>query len=168
MEPLLDPAHHGFRDDDFTPQFLRKSFHARGDVHRIADRRIVVPLGRTDVPDRHGAVVDADSDRQRGKRLPLEFLIERIERHQHGKRALHRLAARVLRLTRRAEEDHHSIADELVDRSVVAMDSMHHAVEIALQNSRDHLRGHILGKGCEVAHIAEEHAHFGELPAHSG
>ena len=92
-------------------------------VHRslfVVLREFLVEIG---VGSAIGAVAGAlarDADARTRRRL------------HHRERALHRVAAGILRFSRRAEEDHHAIADELVNGSVIAVDRLYHPVEIPL------------------------------------
>src|SRR5438477_13104729 len=84
MEPLLlDPAHHRLRDDDLATQVLREPLDARRDVHRVADRRIIVALRRTDVSHRRGPIVYADADDDGGQALAREFEVQLVELGHH-------------------------------------------------------------------------------------
>src|SRR5258706_7823760 len=61
---LFDPAHHGLGYEDLASEVLGESLKSSGDVHRVADRRIIVPLRRSDVADGDRPVVDSDPDRE--------------------------------------------------------------------------------------------------------
>src|SRR3984893_17158947 len=50
-------------DDDAAAVILGHAFEARGDVHGLADRGIVVPLWRADIADHGWARIDADLHR---------------------------------------------------------------------------------------------------------
>ena len=52
-------------DQDRQAVLLRQAFDARGDVHRVADRRIAEALLRAEIADAAGAGVEADADLDR-------------------------------------------------------------------------------------------------------
>src|SRR5689334_13323624 len=116
-------------DDDGGAVALVGAFQPAGDVHGIADHRVVQPNLRTDIADQHVAGIDADAD--------FYFLAMVIDetRLLHRTLASERRAAAIDGVVgigrRRAPERHHGIADELVDGAAAALDLRRHHVEIA-------------------------------------
>src|SRR3982751_3711552 len=47
VEAIPDPRNHRLGDDDLAPEVLGEPLDARRDVHRVADRRVVVPYRRS-------------------------------------------------------------------------------------------------------------------------
>src|SRR6185295_2022004 len=96
---------------------LGELLDARGDVHGIADRRVLAALRRADVADDDATGVDADAHAQRRRTALGALAVEVLELLLHGERAAHG-ARRVIGLfDGRTEVGHDAVADELVERA---------------------------------------------------
>src|SRR5689334_294324 len=115
--PLIELFEYFARHDQRVTELLRQSLDARGGVHRIADHRVLVPVVRSYVPHHHLAHVQADADRDRLEALAAEGAIQPLEAREHLARGSDGAMRGSRERLRRAEEAHHAVADELVDRA---------------------------------------------------
>ena len=67
---------------------------------------------------------------------------------------------------RRAEQCHHAIAEELVDRALVTMDGAQDHLEGAVHDLVDLFWVQVRGHGREAGDVREEHGHLLALPFH--
>ena len=127
-------------DDDPGAVLLVQRLEPGAQVHRVADHGVAHDRVGADVAGHHLAAVDADADVQARPPERLPFGIQHVERPDHLQRRLHRVLGVVRVVERRAEERHHHVADELVERAVVREHHLHHAREVLVQ-----LRDDVLG-----------------------
>ena len=92
------------------------------------------------------AGVHADAD------VELDAVAE-LDRRAHGAQGV------VLVQLRNAEDGHHRIADELLDRAAVSLDRGPRGVEVASHHGTRRLRVETLGAGGRARHVAEQHGH---------
>src|SRR5262249_28336820 len=69
--------------EDRHAALLRQLLDPGRDVHGVADRRVLAPLGRPDVADDHGARMDADTHPERGRPAGRALRIQAAERRVH-------------------------------------------------------------------------------------
>src|SRR5258707_14937276 len=109
-----------------------------------------------DLSERRVARSNADSETERVT-LAVPLLgqsvdaLAHIERQSHG--ALGMLGAR----KRVVENDHDSVAEEPLERTLVAEDEHAQALMVLVQHCHDFFRLRALGKGGKAAQIAEYH-----------
>ena len=107
----------------------RHLLHARGQVGRLPDRRVVHVQIRADGADDDLAGVEAHADLD-GHPVraedSLRVLRDRLLHPESGVAGAHGV---VLVGERRAEERHDAVAHDLVDRALVAVDRLHHVLE---------------------------------------
>jgi hypothetical protein len=97
---------------------LRSLLEARGDIHGVTcDEAFLCP--RHDLP---GVDADAGLDAELRKRLA------HLRSRAHGPKSV------VLVRNWHAEDRHHRVPDELLDRPAVPLDDRLHAVEVAAEN----------------------------------
>src|SRR3989454_8002426 len=114
-----DGVARGFADQDADAVAFGAALEARGDVDRIAHRRVRAPHLRTHVPDPHGAGIHADADHERRPAARGELGVQPLALALHLDGGEHAVA-RVLRVVhRRAPERHDRVADVLVERAAV-------------------------------------------------
>ena len=119
---------------------LRRLLEPRGDVHRVARRQPLLGAGHD------GARVQPDArlDAELGKRVA------------HLRRRPYRAERVVLVSRRHAEDRHHRVADELLDRSLVALDDRLHALEVAREQSAKRLGIQLLTQRRRARDVAEQ------------
>ena len=122
---------------------LRGLLEARRDVHRVARRQ---PLLR---PRHHLARHDADASLQAelGQRVP------------HLERRPHRTQRVVLVQHRHAEDRHHGVADEFLDRAAVPFDDRLHPLEVAGEQRAEPFGIERLAECSRAREVAEENRH---------
>ena len=98
---------------------LGQAFDPAGQIHRIADGRVVELLLGADESDHRGPRVDPDPDVE-VPAGPSQFLLERQQDPLHLERGSNRVFGVPRILERRTPESHDAIADELVQRPSVA------------------------------------------------
>ena len=103
---------------------LRRLLEPRGDVDRVTGREPLLGAGH-DLAGRHA---DASLDAELGERVA------------HLDRRAHRPQRVVLVHDRDAEDGHHRVADELLDRAAVALDDRPHPLEVAGEQRPQRLR----------------------------
>ena len=116
------------RDDDLS-RLGDAALEARRNVDRAAQDRVVDAFLRADVADNGRAAVDPDAnldDRQSDfLALVVPFADEPLQHdaRQHGAIGV------IILLDRCAEEGHHGVADEFVERAAIREDRFHRATE---------------------------------------
>ena len=125
---------------------LGRRLHARGGVDEVA-RDHPLPLGA----DRHSGLTgeDAGADLQGG--IELGNGRDEVERCANGPLGV------VLLRDRRSPDRHHRVADELLDRSAVALDERPRLLEVAGEELARLLRVPTLRGRGEADEVGEEH-----------
>jgi len=98
-------------------------------VRGLADGGVVHVQVAADGPDDHFAGVQADADGDRHSRGAADVLGVALDRLLHPERGVARAHRVVLVRDRSTEQGHDAVAHDLVDRSLVAMDGLHHPFE---------------------------------------
>ena len=88
----------------------------------------------------HRPGVDADADVELGAPAALPARVELMQSVEHLERRLDRVVGVVGIVERRAEQRHHHVADELVERAVVAEDDLDHPREVLVEHADDLFR----------------------------
>ena len=88
-------------------------------VDRIADRRVVHTVRRSDISHDRRSIVYADTKADRSAKLFFQLLLQRLRALDHVKRRFYRLVNAVLLRQRSAPECHGTIADKFVQRTAV-------------------------------------------------
>ena len=143
-------------DHDVRAVLLVGGFEPAGDVHGVADDRVVEANLGTDIADQHVAGVDADAHLD-----GAAVVVDKLGGAQGALARQRRPAGgqRVVRIVeRRAPERHDGIADELVDGAAVRVDLPRHHVEIRRQQRHDPF-AHAFGQAGEAGDIGEQHRH---------
>src|SRR5687768_5728005 len=109
-----------FRDKD-ARYSLGESLDPACEVHRIADRGVIEPIGRADAADHRAAGVDADADIEAGAET-AELAAQLLQRIGHLQRCRDRPGGMIGISGGRPPEGHDRIADELVERAAMAED----------------------------------------------
>ncbi len=134
-----------------------------GDVHRVADHRVVHAALGTDVPGNHLAAGDADArlepDARHGRDL------EPRHRLLHLQRGAHR-TLRVVRVHhRRAEEGEDAVAEQVGHRAALALDRVARHRQVAVQQV-ERVLGCLVGTDRGIAaQVGEERRHEASVPA---
>ncbi len=129
---------------------LCRLLQAGRDVHRVSGRE---PLLRA----RHDlARVDADSQRERRPVVPLELVVQRLERLAQLGGGANRAQGVVLVHLGHAEDGHHGVADELLHRAAVLLDHRLGGLEVARQHVAQALRIEPLAERGRAGDVAEE------------
>ncbi len=119
-------------DDDRARR--RHRLQARGEIDRLALRRVVHAQVVADAPDDDGSGIDPDAQRElepAGAPQRLRVLANRVldgEARRDGPDAM------ILVRDRRPEQGHDAVARELVDGAFVPMDRFHDAREAAVHD----------------------------------
>src|SRR6266478_5154946 len=143
-------------DNDFGIELLGRGLEARRQVHRVTDSRVLHMLFGADVPDYGATRVDSYSHAHARTSLGLPFDAQRLQFLLHLQRRGDRMLFLVRVIERRTENHHHSVAQELVDRTLIAQHNLDHAVE-ELAQQFDHLfRLHRLRYRREAADVCEQ------------
>ena len=100
-----------------------RGLEARRHVDRVAHHGVAV----ADRSRHHLAGVDADAEREAHAELLAALAVRVLHRLLHGEAGPHGALGIVLVGDRSAEDAHHVVADELVDRSAEALDLAHRA-----------------------------------------
>ena len=135
---------------------LRGLLHARGEVHRVAHRRVFGHVLRADVADDHGAGVDADAHREVQAVLAFDLLRERFDLVQDLQRREDRPLRIILVRDGRAEEREESVAHEPGDRPLVALDRSGQDRERAVHQLPPIFRIQPLGEGGRSDDVTEQ------------
>ena len=127
----------------------------RADVHLVRRRRLLEP--RRDV---HGVAGDETLARARddlaGVDADARLHAERRQRVAHLVRGSQRAQRVVLVQHRHAEDGHHRVADELLDRAAVALDDRLHPVEVAREQRAQRLGIRRLAERRRAGDVAED------------
>jgi hypothetical protein len=154
MEVARDEAVGRLRDDDATG--LGRLLEARGDVRRVADRRVVHAEVVSDTAHDDEAGVDALPDLEGQPLPPLELLAVILERRPDPDGGVDGPASVLLVSDGGAEEGHDAVAEELVHGPFVAVDLGQHQLEGARHDGVDVLRIEPLGERGESGNVDEE------------
>jgi len=103
--------------------------------------------------------VDANAHVEIDAVAVLHFGRERLHLALDGEPRGDGPARRILQRQGRAEERHHPVAEELVDRSLVVVDLAEDQGEAAVHELVHHLGAHSLGQVRGVDEVAKEHRH---------
>jgi hypothetical protein len=131
-----------------------RAFEPGGDVDGVA-RHERVAGGRVAGDDLAG--VEPDPDRDLDAPVAHELTVQRAECLPHLDGRADGSERVVLVHRRRAEDGHHGVADELLDRSPVALEDAAHLVEVARVDPPHRLGIDALAEHRRVGHVAEEH-----------
>jgi hypothetical protein len=125
-------------DQELTAVLLGRPLQAGGEVHVVADHRVVHPLLRPDVAAHHLAGGQPDADLDRDLAAGATALVEGGEPRLHLERRIHG-ADGVGRRPRegRPEDRHDRVADELVEDAAVLEDDVHHHGEVVVEHLHD-------------------------------
>ncbi len=126
---VLDEAVGRIADQDLAR--ARSRLEPCSHVHRVA-RDEGLPRRRVTGHDRPG--VDAGANAEVDSPALLELAVQLAERGSHLGRGPHRSQWVVLVHRRRAEDRHHRVPDELLDRAAVALDHRPHIGEEAVHH----------------------------------
>ncbi len=125
--------------DDMRVEEPCHALDAGGRDHRPAHHDQLAPLGRADGPGHHRARGDAHPDVEAREALAGPGGGQRAHRGHHLDRRPHRPRRRVLAALGHAEQDDDLVADELLDRALVAEDHLDHLGEVLVEEP-DHDR----------------------------
>ena len=142
--------------------------HPRGHVHRVAQRRVLVPQVGPDVADHDRAAVDAGADPEVDALCCLQLAGELVGGIEHVERGEDGALGVVLVRDRGAEEREQRIALELGDRALVAKDSAGHEVEGLVDERRPVLRVDLLCEPGRAHDVDEERRHGLALAGQAG
>src|SRR5690606_17239622 len=84
LEVVLDQLVGVLADEDGDAELLRRGLETRGEVHAVADDRVLHSLFATDVAGDHLARVDADAGLDRPDATRDELRVQRRERLAHA------------------------------------------------------------------------------------
>ena len=87
-----------------------------------------------------GPGADADADVERRPPFGRPLLVQPVQLANHLERRLDRMIGMLGIVERRAEQRHHHVADELVERALVREDDLDHAREVLVQHRDDLFR----------------------------
>ena len=160
-------------DDDRRAIFLGAAFQPRGEVHGIAQHRIIEAQIRTHIADHAGAGIDAEPDLHREKRyavlqrLCLALVIEIVDPPQHVERCRAGMGLVIAVVERSVPERHDGVADIFVDRSLALDDGVGQRRQQPVHQLREALRIVLEGlrDGGEAAHVAEQDRHVAHFAA---
>jgi hypothetical protein len=108
---------------------LGQLLRARGQMGRLADRRVVHPQVAADGADHHLARVQADSGLDHGTVIPPDLFRIATNGRLHVEGRIATADGVILVGQGRAEEGHDPVAHDLVHRALVAVDRLHHSLE---------------------------------------
>ena len=94
-----------------------------------------------------------------GRPSACPLRVQHVQPLRHRERRLHRVIRVRLVVQRRAEQRHHHVADELVERAAVLEHDLDHPREVLVQLRDERFRLAALGDRREAAHVREQHAH---------
>ena len=149
-EVLRAPA-----DDDLPRPGEREE--SRREVRGVADGRVVHAEVRADGADHDEARVDAHPHAELDAVRSPHFIGQRAELPLDRERSAQGAMGVVLVRDRRAEQRHHAVAQELVDRSLVAVHFGQDDFEGPIHDAVDVLGVEALGHGREARHVGEHH-----------
>jgi len=157
----------GLDGDRVTHEAIRQSseqrlvvagglFEPRRDVDGVAGDE-PLPGRRVACDDLAG--VDADPVRQRDAVTSFELAVQLDERRLHRRSRPNGAQRIVLANPRQAEDRHHRVADELLDRAAVRRDGVAHRVEVQAHHLSQRLRVEGLGEARRPLQVAEQNRH---------
>ena len=155
MEIVADETVRRFGDDDASG--IGGLLHPGRDVRRVAHRRVVHPQVAPDAADDDEAGVKSLPHPEADTAAPLQFVPVALEGPLNAERGMHRALRMIFVSDGRPEERHDAVAEELVDRALVAMDLGQHQLEGASHEPVDVLRIQSLGHRGEARHVDKEH-----------
>ena len=138
VEVVGDEPVRGLADHDRSR--LRGLLQARGDVGRVADRRIVHPEVAADAADDDEPAIEALAHLEGEGALALQLALIVLEGTLDAERGAHGPLRMILVSDRSAEECHDAVTEELVHRAFVPVHLGQHDLERVL-----HQRVHVLG-----------------------
>ena len=139
-------------DDDLAR--LGEPEEPRGQVRRVPHRGVVHPQILADGADHDEARVDAHAHSELDAVHPSHVVGQRFELPLDRERTL----GMVFMGDRRPEERHHPVAEELVDRALVAMNRTQDDLERAVHHRVDVLGIELLRHRREARHVREHHS----------
>ena len=134
--------------------------HARGEVRRLAHRAVVHAQVAADSAHHYLAGIHAHADLHTEAETALQTDGESADRLLHPERGIAGSDGVVFMGHRRAEQRHDAVTHDLVDRALVAVDGLHHALEHGIENQACFLGvalGHQLHRALEIGE------HHGDL-----
>ena len=149
----------------------------------VADRGVVHPEVVADGTHDHEAGMQSHPEGQVYIAAGRHGHRVRLDRASDVERGQYRPARVVLVRDRRAEQRHETVAQELIDGALVAMDLSQRAVEEAAQQRVHFVGAELLGERRRTDDVAEQHGHrlalalqgaarredlFGEMPGRIG
>ena len=135
---------------------LRSLLQARRDVDGVAGRDRL--LARR-IADDHFAGVDPDPLFKANAVAPLELHVQPRQGAAHLVRRSDGAQSVVLVNDRHAEDRHHGVADELLDRTAVPFQHGSHLLEVVQHHPAHRLRVHALAEAGEARDVAKQHGH---------
>ena len=166
---VAEPLGGFLADDQVHAVELAEALEPRGQVHRIAEQRIVKMLHRPEIADAALAAVDPDADSHRCPRSARRLRLVRPKAVQFDQLLAHGLsgADRVLGVLRVVERGvpkrHDAIADVFVDGSLQLGDDLGHRRQKAVHELGQGSGVHAFGEGSKAADVAKHdrhHPHF--------
>ena len=139
---------------------LRGLLQARGDVGRVADRRIVHPEVAADAADDDESAIEALAHREGDGALAIQLALIVLEGTLDAERGAHGPLRMVFVSDRSAEERHDAVTEELVHRAFVSVHLGQHDLERAR-----HQRVYVLGvePGRECGEAGDVHEQDSDL-----
>src|SRR3990172_5006925 len=151
IDRVAHEAERGVTEQDLAG--LSGLFQARRHVHRVAGHE---GLAGGRVAGHHLAGVDAGAQLDAQAVVALEVLVPGRERVAHLGGRAHGAEGVVLVDRRHAEDGHHRIADEFLDRAAVALQDLLHRGERAAEDPAHRFRVEMLPDGGGAGDVAEE------------
>jgi hypothetical protein len=130
------------------------------EVGRIADRRVVHAEVVADLADDHRPGVEPHSDTQLHLVRQPKLRPTHLQRQLDSDRGKHGPARVILMGHGGAEECHEAVAEELIDRPLVAMDLGKGQLEELVKEGMHALGAEAFGEGCGACDVAEEHGNL--------
>ena len=127
----MNPQTDIFAHKDSGPKLLVQAFEARCQIHRVAKGRVVHALNRPKVTDHGLPDMNAKSREEWLQTLSLKLGVELFARQSAHKSCPASSLDMVRLWIGCVPEDHHSVADELVDCSAFGEESLRQHGEIA-------------------------------------
>lgn len=154
---LLNLRERFLRNQDFTRR--GGALESRRDVDRVAEHGVVGYIFAADVADESCAGADADANLQ-----PV-FLSHGCDLTDNFHCGCHRAFWVIMPMQRRAKERHHFIADELVERAIVAKDRVAGDLIESIESHGDFRGIHLFHQRGEAADVDEHDRDVFGLPA---
>ena len=145
-----------FADEDLRRVGFARAFKPRGEVHAVADQRVVHALCRADVAGDHHVGVEADAHLDRLLTALAPIAAPPPTFADHGDRRTNRAVLVVVMRYRKPERRHYRVADEFVEHAFLAGDALDHQGEILVEEGDRALGAHFLAQGGEAPDIREE------------